>query len=469
MKISIRTMLMLGVSVAAMFASRPAAAIPAFARKYGLPCSACHEAWPKLNNFGQVFKDNGYQLGNERDAPIYQKPEYFPITFRMTPQWHRETTNRTGVDATLGSIADGLVERKTTFSGFDMSGIDMWTAGTLAKNISFAVLPSSDQTGVFHFEAAWIRFDNLLDSRWLNLKFGKFELDTPVSEKRFLTLSQNGGFYQLYHFSPSNSELSPTLPFVQTDLNPVTGIGDNQLGIELAGHSRNSYTRYALSLLSSNDGTPGLPTNRSYDFYGHFSQAFELPRLGLQRVGAFAYVGKAPTYYLTSGGVPIPGGGAGDRSFYRAGAYGIWYAGRFDLSTLFMHGRDNVFLATGVPANQSSLLPIGARSPTWNGGFTELHFAVSPQFVAVARYELIRMSRQAFPAGTPLTNGQPLSDRFGDVNAYVVGYRWYPIMNSRAGLAWHQEYSLTDTSSTSPVTASNVRKGSYLMGFDLAF
>ena len=29
-------------------------AIPAFARKYGLPCSACHTAWPELNNFGQV-------------------------------------------------------------------------------------------------------------------------------------------------------------------------------------------------------------------------------------------------------------------------------------------------------------------------------------------------------------------------------------------------------------------------------
>ena len=27
----------------------PGKAIPAFARKYGLPCSACHEAWPMLN------------------------------------------------------------------------------------------------------------------------------------------------------------------------------------------------------------------------------------------------------------------------------------------------------------------------------------------------------------------------------------------------------------------------------------
>ena len=35
-------------------------AIPAFARKYGMPCSACHEAWPKVNTIGQTFKDNGY-------------------------------------------------------------------------------------------------------------------------------------------------------------------------------------------------------------------------------------------------------------------------------------------------------------------------------------------------------------------------------------------------------------------------
>jgi hypothetical protein len=73
---------------------QPAYGIPAFARKYGLPCSACHEAWPMLNNFGQTFKDKGYQLGNDRDAPIYQDPGYWPIMFRVTPSWHRESNNR---------------------------------------------------------------------------------------------------------------------------------------------------------------------------------------------------------------------------------------------------------------------------------------------------------------------------------------------------------------------------------------
>ncbi|MGA7293892.1 MAG: hypothetical protein WBW53_13495, partial [Terriglobales bacterium] len=42
--------------------SQSAYALPAFARKYGLRCSACHESWPMLNYFGQKFKDNGYQL-----------------------------------------------------------------------------------------------------------------------------------------------------------------------------------------------------------------------------------------------------------------------------------------------------------------------------------------------------------------------------------------------------------------------
>src|ERR1700722_8640720 len=117
--------------------------IPAFARKYGMPCSACHLGWPMLSPFGQAFKDNGYQLGNDRDAPIYQDPGYWPVTFRMTPNWHRESQNRTLVDGVDGLNAD---EGKITTHGFDWSGLDFHTGGTLAKNISFYVLPSSDNT-----------------------------------------------------------------------------------------------------------------------------------------------------------------------------------------------------------------------------------------------------------------------------------------------------------------------------------
>src|SRR4029077_7781772 len=173
--------------------------IPAFARKYDMPCSACHEAWPKLSPFGQAFKDNGYQLGNERDAPIYQHPSYWPITFRITPNWHRESTNRVAVD---GAAPGSTVENEITTDGFDWSGLDIHTAGTLAKNISFYVLPSSDSTGAFHFESVWARLDNLLGTSWFNIKFGKFELDNLKSENRMLTVRNVGGIYQNYHFQP---------------------------------------------------------------------------------------------------------------------------------------------------------------------------------------------------------------------------------------------------------------------------
>src|SRR5260370_26391389 len=67
-------------------------AIPAFARKYGLRCSACHTVWPELSAFGQRFKDNGYQLGNDRDSPIWQSNGYWPIAMRTTPQLRVENT-----------------------------------------------------------------------------------------------------------------------------------------------------------------------------------------------------------------------------------------------------------------------------------------------------------------------------------------------------------------------------------------
>src|SRR5579864_6746967 len=158
--------------------SQTANALPAFARKYGLRCSACHESWPMLNYFGQKFKDNGYQLMNDRDAPIWQNPSYWPVTFRITPIWHRISNSRVLEDAVPTNIPGGaMVERRLESSGFDLSGLDFHTGGTLEKNISFYVLPSSDNTASFHFETVMGRLDNLFGSPWLNIKLGKFELD----------------------------------------------------------------------------------------------------------------------------------------------------------------------------------------------------------------------------------------------------------------------------------------------------
>jgi hypothetical protein len=172
-------------AAAASATAATATAIPAFARKYGLRCSACHTAWPELNVFGQKFKDAGYQLGNDRDSPIWTNPAYWPISVRTTPQWHFESTTNQPVDPPP-------TVKTVTQSGFDISGADLLMLGTLYKNITFGFVPTIANGEGVGIETAFVRFDNLFHSSWVNLKMGKFELDNLLSEKRIVTLSNNG-------------------------------------------------------------------------------------------------------------------------------------------------------------------------------------------------------------------------------------------------------------------------------------
>jgi hypothetical protein len=449
-------------------ASPSANALPAFARKYGLRCSACHESWPMLNYFGQKFKDNGYQLMNDRDAPIWQNPGYWPVTFRIIPIWHRVSQGKVAVDSSGGE--GGQVEQRITSSGFDLSGLDFHTGGTLEKNISFYVLPSSDATASFHFETVMARLDNVLGSTWLNVKLGKFELDNLLSEKRILTLTGNGGIYQLYHFIPVN------------DGNVFGQMGDNQLGIEVMGHSYNDRTRYSAALLSSNDGQVGLPYGaNSYSGFFAASQAFDTGKLGVQRLGFYAMVGEAPTRWLLSGGAPIAGSGNGNKGFSREGFVGQFYFGQhFDVQVVTQHGEDSAWFGQGygdlidaVASNPGAtscppicnntpgtVLPAGSRNPTWNGVLVEPHYVYNPQLIFLARYETIRMSQQSTP-GTR-------SD-LGNVTTYTVGYRYNPFMTSRAGFAWHNEFNLFHQVGTSPLSNTNINTSEFLTGFDFDF
>ncbi len=43
--------------------SRPASAVPAFARQTGQQCAACHNGFPELTPYGRLFKLNGYTFG----------------------------------------------------------------------------------------------------------------------------------------------------------------------------------------------------------------------------------------------------------------------------------------------------------------------------------------------------------------------------------------------------------------------
>ncbi len=419
-----------------------ASAIPAFARKYGLRCSACHTAWPELNAFGQRFKDNGYQLGNDRDSPIWQNNAYWPIAMRTTPQIHVENTTHQPTDAG---------EKTLTQGGFDLSGVDFLMLGTLYKDITFGLVPTLDADGTTGLEAAFVRFDNLGHSPWANVKVGKFELDNLLSEKRFTWLSNNGGFLYAYHFQPAGS----------VD-NYAFGLGDNQIGAELSGHSVNSYTRYSVSLLTTDDGEAGLPGGKSMDAMATLSHAFAMGGgLGPQRIGVFGYLGHRPTAFdLDSvGGEPIPGTGRANKPFVRIGATAQLWLGNLELIPLVSHASDDAVLGGNT------------QKPAWNTALLEAHYVATPRLLVQGRYEILRMSKQADPA-TPKT--------LGNADAIMVGARAYPFMFSRDGMALHAEFAMTRTTGMAPFSgdgsgldpldpATKVWSRSLLLAFDFAF
>jgi hypothetical protein len=217
--------------------------------------------------------------------------------------------------------------------------------------------------------------------------------------------------------------------------------------------------------------------SNSYTGFFTGSQAFDTGRLGVQRVGFYAMVGQAATTYLTSGGVPIPGSGVGNKSFSREGFVGQFYFGpHFDLTVVTQHGSDNIYFGQGygnasdpnngtafsdLPNNTpGTVLPPTARAPSWNGATFEAHYVYSPQLIFIGRYEVERMSQQALT-----TNASDL----GDLESFTIGYRYMPIMTSRAGFAWHNEYNWMKTDGTGPNPGENLSASELLLGFDFAF
>ncbi len=117
-----------------------ALAIPAFARKYDISCVMCHTAFPKLNDFGVNFRDNGYQMGGDSDLPTNQDKGYFPIAFRTTVGYEYASQNH------VRSAAATPAQTDNYSSGLGSLGMDFLSAGTLDRDISFLVVPTGENS-----------------------------------------------------------------------------------------------------------------------------------------------------------------------------------------------------------------------------------------------------------------------------------------------------------------------------------
>jgi hypothetical protein len=103
---------------------------------------------------------------------------------------------------------------------------------------------------------------------------------------------------------------------------------------------------------------------------------------------------------------------------------------------------------------------VGAGSPAVQLGTAlpvETYFVWSPQLTIFQR-----------PNGSVCQHhGTP--SNLGDIDNYVVGYRYNPFMTSRAGFAFHNEFSWFRQRGVAPDGVSDLSTNSLMAGFDFAF
>jgi hypothetical protein len=396
-----------GGAIALLALSQAALAIPAFARKYGFNCNMCHVAFPKLNDVGQRFRDNGYQIPGQQGLEKTVFETGIPIALR--------TTTGYSLYGTGGQSA----------GGFHLYGLDLLAAGVLHKNISFLFVytpridePAADFTGpgkggnpaqLAAIESANIVFSNLVPDK-LNLRIGRFEPGFQMlGSKRLYYILQP---FEIYNFAGTRNSFD---------------FSSNQIGIEASGRFKPGL-KYALGYIN---GTGASPDNNKFnDVYLAVSKTFGRGdgQSAGQRIGVFGYLGWQPTDF--TGAIVSPLGdinGQANQSYSRFGGEISLNWKTFNLQGMVFRGVDNRAFNEIDPAINYSF---------WGG-------ALQLDWSALANNRLV---------GSLMYNWvqPPGNDSIRRVNAYSTLLRYYLGSWSAVNVALHAEYTHRAVGSVSP-------------------
>jgi hypothetical protein len=241
-----------------------AGAVPAFARKYNVSCSLCHNPAPRLTAFGEQFAANGFQLTvEEQPRDTIETGDRDLLLLRELPLAIR-------FDAYLR--ADD--RPGTPNSDLQMPwAIKLLSGGQIARKVSYYMYFFLSERGeVAGLEDAYVQFTDIAGSG-VDLLVGQFQVSDPMF-KRELRLEYED--YQAYRVRVGDVRADLTYDRgLMAVFSPWAGGGFsvqviNGQGLEHATHLR-LYDR-----------------DERKNVAGHLSQ-----ELGPARVGAFAYLGSA--------------------------------------------------------------------------------------------------------------------------------------------------------------------------------
>ena len=358
-----RFLILLAIVVALLAClPRTSSAIPVFARKYGFNCTMCHSSYPRLNDFGVRFRNNGYMLPGHGaiEKTILDSPT--PLALR---------TGAGYVFDEFKNVPGAPFQR-----GFQVVGLDILSAGLLSQKIGYMMIfvPGITEAPGLAGQEASLEMANLvfreIGGSPVSLRAGRFEpAYVAFSVKRHLGDSP----YEIYDFSfPGGPAFSET-----------------QTGLELRCGTRGPMR--AVAGLVQGSGT-NRSSDNPQDGYLRLEGvlgAGEGQTAG-QRIGLVGYFGRA----RPDASVAAPNDDA--QSFRRYGVDASLNASSVNLGVQYLWGRDN-----GALWGQGS-------EATWNGGFAEL--TVGTDF------------RAAFLARAEMVNEPSFIDR--DLRRYTAGGRY---------------------------------------------
>jgi hypothetical protein len=158
-------------------------ALPLFARKYSVPCTTCHFAYPRLNKFGMDFRQRGYRMAGEKGESPWESKEV-PLSLIGNVGYTYQRVN--ALDSTSTTRSDYAT------SGYQQNAFELHSAGTLAPNATFHLDADFDGVGgALSGGMVYVQFDDLVRDGALNIKTGIFDADIPyLADSRKTTLAE---------------------------------------------------------------------------------------------------------------------------------------------------------------------------------------------------------------------------------------------------------------------------------------
>ena len=160
-----------------VWASTDARAIPAFARKYNVPCSSCHTGDFKLNDFGAAFDINGYQLpGTIERTPVWNSSS-LPISLLFQDRVSMLSSTHTGSSAV-----------DTTTKMFNSLIATIVTGGVIVPHVSLMSEIDFEDNGkgelIAGMEYAFLNFNNIFntDRGEFDVRLGKMRMETLIEQ-----------------------------------------------------------------------------------------------------------------------------------------------------------------------------------------------------------------------------------------------------------------------------------------------